>query len=105
MLFRSLLGQHAAELLGSIDHNLSHPPEQAWLQQRVFADHIPPDRVEAVRERLRTAGQRALAETRSELIQHDAGDAPPLPGARRVSLGVYYFEEPADPTSATGEHE
>jgi hypothetical protein len=105
-----LLGQHAAELLGSIDHNLSHPAEEAWLQQRVFADHIPADRIDAVRARLRAAGQQALAETRSTLIEHDAGDAGPAPGARRVTLGVYYFEAPAvphaePPRPATGEQE
>ena len=95
----SLLGQHAADLLGSIDHNLSNPPEQGWLQQRVFADHIPADRVDAVRSRLREAGLQALADTRQTLMAHDAGDAVPLPGARRVTLGVYYFEEPAAPAS------
>lgn len=90
-----LLGQHAAGLLGAIEHNLVHPPEEAWLQQRVFADHIAADHVEAVRSRLRETGLNALTETRHALIEHDAGDAAPLPGARRVTLGVYYFEEPA----------
>ena len=108
----ALLGQHAGELLGTIDHNLAQPPEQAWLQQRVFADHIPAQHVDAVRARLRTTGLQALADTRQILIDHDGGDATPLPGARRVSLGVYYFEEPAPapaaapaPTVAEGEKE
>ena len=91
----SLLGQHAADLLGSMEHNVSNPPEQGWLQQRVFADHIPADRVDAVRALLRETGSKALADTRETLIAHDGGDAAPLPGARRVTLGVYYFEEPA----------
>ena len=95
-----LLGQHAAELLGAIEHNLAHPPEQAWLQQRVFADHIAADHIEAVRSQLRETGLRALAETRSTLIEHDAGAAAPRPGARRVTMGVYYFEEPAAPLPA-----
>jgi hypothetical protein len=91
----ALLGQHAADLLGAIEHNLAQPPEQAYLQQRVFADHIPADRIATVRQRLRDTGLRALTDTRETLIEHDAGDAPPGPGARRVTLGVYYFEEPA----------
>lgn len=90
-----LLGQHAAELLGAIEHNLANPPEQAWLQQRVFADHIPADRIDTVRHRLRDTGLQALAATRDTLIEHDGGDTAPLPGARRVTLGIYYFEEPA----------
>jgi hypothetical protein len=89
-----LLGQHAAELLGAIEHNLAYPPEQAWLQQRVFADHIPANRIDAVRHQLRETGLRALAATRGTLVEHDGGDGAPLPGARRVALGVYYFEEP-----------
>lgn len=93
----SLLGQHAAGLLGAIEHNLTHPPEQAYLQQRVFADHIAAERVDAVRAGLRETGLRSLAAARELLIANDAGDAPPMPGARRVSLGIYYFEEPADP--------
>ncbi len=91
----ALLGQHAADLLGTIEHNLAHPPEQAYLQQRVFADHIPADHIELVRSRLRETGLQALADTRNTLIEHDGGDAAPRPGARRVSLGIYYFEEPA----------
>ena len=97
----ALLGQHAGELLGTIEHNLAQPPDQAWLQQRVFADHIPAQHVDAVRARLRTTGLQALADTRQTLIDHDGGDATPLPGARRVSLGVYYFEEPAPAPAAT----
>lgn len=89
----TLLGQHAADLLGSIDHNLSHPPEAAWLQQRVFADHIPADRVEALRAQLRETGQLALAQAREQLIEHDGGDTPPAAGAKRVTLGVYYVEQ------------
>jgi CTP:molybdopterin cytidylyltransferase MocA len=102
----SLLGQHAADLLGAIEHNLSHPPEAAFLQQRVFADHIPAERAESVREQLRQTGLAALSRTRELLIAHDAGDAPQAPGARRVTLGVYYFEEAAPsptPGSAPGE--
>ncbi|KNZ34565.1 MAG: hypothetical protein AD742_00625 [Methylibium sp. NZG] len=102
----ALLGQHAADLLGSIEHNLANPPEQAWLQQRVFADHIPADRVDAVRAQLRASGLQALAQTRETLVEHDGGDAPAGPGARRVTLGVYYFEEPALPIpAANGEKE
>ncbi len=104
----ALLGQHAADLLGAIEHNLAHPPEQAWLQQRVFADHIPAEHVDAVRGKLRETGLQALANTRNTLIEHDGGDAAPLPGARRVTLGIYYFEEPAvasAPAAPQGEKE
>lgn len=91
----SLLGQHAAELLGAIEHNLSYPPEQAWLQQRVFADHITADRIDSVRGQLRETGLQALADARNLLIEQSADDAPPQAGARRVSIGVYYFETEA----------
>jgi hypothetical protein len=88
-----LVGQHAADLLGSIEHNLTHPPEQAFLQRRVFADHIPAERVEALREQLRETGLQALGAAREQLTASDTGEATPAPGARRVTLGVYYFEE------------
>lgn len=91
----NLLGQHAADLLVTMDHNLGHPPEAAWLQQRVFAEHIPAERVEALRAQLRETGQQALAQAREQLIAQDGGDAPPAAGARRVTLGVYYVEHPA----------
>ncbi|MDH5541086.1 MAG: DUF6502 family protein [Rhizobacter sp.] len=96
----TLLGQHAADLLGAIDHNLSHPPEQAYLQQRVFAEHIPADRIEQLRAALRATGQQALTDARELLVDNDAGDAALKPGARRVTLGVYYFEDDAAPPSA-----
>ena len=101
----SLLGEHAADLLGSIEHNLAHPPEQAWLQQRVFADHIPADRIDAVRKHLRDNGLHTLADARNYLIEQDAGDAPPAADARRVTLGVYYFEQAAAPGAPDGERE
>jgi hypothetical protein len=97
----ALLGRHGADLLGAIDHNLSHPPEQAFLQQRVFADNIPAARVDGLRERLRGIGQQTLAEARGLLAAEDAGDATPPEGARRVTLGVYYFEEAAPAANAS----
>lgn len=93
----TLLGEHAADLLGSIEHNLDHPKEEAWLQRRVFADHIPADHAEAVRAALKQHGLQTLAQARSTLTAHDGGDAPPAEGARRVVLGVYYYEQPARP--------
>jgi hypothetical protein len=89
-----LLGQHAAELLGTIDHNLSAPADQAYLQQRVFADNIPIERLEAVRNALRDAGLQALSGARELLVANDAGDGVVAAGARRVTLGVYYSEAP-----------
>ena len=93
----TLLGQHAADLLGTIDHNLSQPADAGHLQQRVFGDNIPADRIEALREGLRNAGLQALGGARELLIANDAGDGPVAPGARRVTLGVYYHEAPAVP--------
>ena len=94
----TLLGQHAADLLGTIDHNLNQPAEAARLQQRVFADNIPSEQLAAVREAMRNAGLKVLADARTALTERDAGDATPLPGARRVTLGVYYSEAPAEAT-------
>jgi hypothetical protein len=91
----TLLGQHAADLLGTIDHNLTAPAEPAWLQQRVFADHIPAERVQELRTALRDAGLKALSGARELLVANDAGEAPLMPGARRVTLGLYYCEAPA----------
>ena len=92
----TLLGQHTADLLGTLDHNLNRPAEQALLQQRVFADNIPADRVEAVRSAMRDAGLKALAETRQVLTANDAGDGPPAPGAQRLTLGVYVSQATAE---------
>ena len=100
----TLLGQHASDLLGTIDHNLNRPPEQAHLQQRVFADNIPPERVEALRAALREAGLQALGEARRQLIATDAGDGAAAPGARRVTLGVYYCETPSELASQASPH-
>ncbi|MBX3620758.1 MAG: hypothetical protein KF891_12345 [Rhizobacter sp.] len=93
----ALLGEHAAELLGAIEHNHAHPPEDAWLQRRVFAEHIPAEQVETVRAQLKAHGLNALAQARTTLTAHDAGDAAPADGSRRVVLGVYYFEQPTRP--------
>ncbi len=96
----TLLGQHAADLLGTIDHNLTVPAEQAWLQQRVFADHIPAQRLQELRTALRDTGLKALSGARELLVANDAGEAPLAPGARRVTLGIYYSETPASEPQA-----
>ncbi len=101
----TLLGQHAADLLGTIDHNLTAPAEQAFLQQRVFADNIPPERLEAVRDGLRAAGLQALGNARELLVTNDAGDGVATAQARRVTLGVYYSEVPATPAPASAANE
>lgn len=96
----ALLGQHAADMLGSIEHNLTHPQEQAYLQRRVFAENVPVEQIESLRARLRDTGLKAIADARTLLIASDAGEKPPPTASRRVTLGVYYYEQPADRPAA-----
>jgi hypothetical protein len=88
-----ILGEHVRDLLESADHNLTHPPEDAFILRRVYFDNIPAEAVPALRAALRAAGEDVIAKAREQLAQADLGDDLVAPGRTRVSLGVYYLEE------------
>jgi hypothetical protein len=88
----AILGRDTAELLSTIDHNLSHPREQARYQRKVSSDSLRADQVEAFRL-LAAAQSQALLEQLDGWLS--VREVPPgeTGQTRAVSVGVYYYEE------------
>ena len=95
-----ILGTDVAALISTIGHNLTHPPDEAFLQLKVAYDNIPEEAVEQLR---RKSGQRAhdllhsLDRTWSRK-DRDANPAVKGSGRKRLMLGIYYHEEDYDET-------
>ena len=105
-----ILGTDVADLIETIDHNLTDGASDPRFQRKVMYLRIRASELPAFR-RLSTAKAQALLEQLDRwLAEHDV-DAPDentdLPHAR-VGLGIYYFEdrldaEPAPPAVERGE--
>jgi len=93
-----ILGTDVSDLISSIDHNLTEPPEEAFFQRKVAYDNLVADCLPELRKRSGRKGQHLLEELDRFMSRHDR-DANPRArgkGRHRAVLGIYYFEEPVD---------
>jgi uncharacterized protein DUF6502 len=90
-----ILGTDAADLIRTIDHNLTCPPGAAYFQRRVSYDNIPREMVPALTKRLSRKAQSCLEALDRELAAADRDRNPSIKGTGRVrtGVGIYYFEE------------
>jgi hypothetical protein len=90
-----ILGTDVADLIETIDHNLTDGAADPRFQRKVMYHRIRVDELPAFR-RLSTSRAQALLEQLDRwLAEHDPDaphENPHLPHAR-VGLGIYYFEE------------
>jgi hypothetical protein len=89
----TLMGEHVSDLIASIDHNLTNPPERAFFQRRMFADNLPAASSAVVRMELERQSKVLLELARQTLNEHDQGESTTAVGQTRATLGVYYYEE------------
>ena len=95
----AILGSDVADLVTTIDHNLTQPPEHSRLQLKVAYDNLPAEPLPAFRG---TAARRAfelLQQLDKELsaLDRDANPSVQGSGRMRAGVGIYYFEEPCEP--------
>lgn len=93
-----ILGRDVADLIATIDHNLSEPPATAYFQRKVAYDNLPEESLASIRKH---AGKRAqvLLEQLDRLMSEQDRDTNPTAqgaGKKRAMLGIYYFEEDAE---------
>lgn len=93
-----ILGSDVADLIASIDHNLTHPPDDAFFQRKVAYDNLVAASLPDARERSARGGQSLLERLDRFLSRHDRDANPEVQGEgrHRVVLGIYYYEEPVD---------
>ena len=105
-----VLGTDTRDLIETIDHNLTHPPEQARFQRKVLYDNVPEEYVEAF-ERLATRlSQNVLEQLDDWLARHDRDATPGVSGNGRVRLGLGIYEihqslDAPNDGNANNEHE
>ncbi len=90
-----ILGVDVADLIKCIDHNLEAAPEEAFFQRKVSYDNLPSESTEEIRAKAARLAQRAL-ERLDELMarrDRDTNTDAAGTGRKRVSLGIYYYEE------------
>ncbi len=95
----AILGSDATELIGAITHNIDHPGEEAFLQRKVYYDHIGADALHELRQKVRAAGAAFVQEINRLLATYDRDRNPKAPGGarKRAVVGVYYFDEDYEP--------
>jgi Family of unknown function (DUF6502) len=89
-----ILGVDAADLIGTIDHNILRP-ETPFFQRKVSYDNLPS---EALPELKKLAGEQAqtlLEHLDRWMSERDRDVNPLVPGTGRVraGIGIYYFQE------------
>ena len=91
-----ILGTDVADLIASIDHNLTQPPETAFYQRKVAYDNLVEEVLPELRKRSGRRAQSLLEALDSFMSKHDRDANPDARGSgrQRAVLGIYYYEEP-----------
>lgn len=93
-----ILGSDVADLIRTIDHNLTCLPAEAYFQRRVSYDNIPRELLPALTKKLSRKAQACLESLDRTLAAADRDRSPGFKGTSRVrtGLGIYYFEDSAE---------
>lgn len=91
-----ILGSDVADLIRSVDHNITHPPQQAFFQRKVAYDNLVAACLPELRERAARRGQTLLEALDRFMSANDRDATPSLAadGRHRAVVGIYYYEEP-----------
>src|SRR5687767_14205181 len=91
----TILGSNVADLIRTIDHNLTCPPGEAYFQRRVTYDNIPQELLPELTQKLSRKAQACREQLDRLLAAADRDRSPAVKGSGRVrtGVGIYYFEE------------
>jgi hypothetical protein len=94
-----MLGADVADLVNVIDHNMQANGGPRYLQRKVSYDNIPEEHLEALCRLATDQGGNLLEEVDAEfaLRDRDVNPATGGTGRNRVTLGVYYWQQPHHP--------
>ncbi len=87
----TILGKDSAELIATIDHNLTSSEDQLRFQRKVSSYRVHPEAVESFRLMAARNAQLLLEEFDAWLSAHEVSDDESDSG-RYVSVGIYYYE-------------
>lgn len=91
----TILGSDVADLIATIDHNLSAEPDKARFQRKVAYSHIPAAKAEELKAALEAQAQHCLESMDRMLASLERRQESKAGAARtsRLGVGIYYFEE------------
>ena len=90
-----ILGSDVADLIKTIDHNLTVPSEQAFFQRKVAYDNLPVQGTEQLQVLAANKSQELLESLDGWMAARDRDATPSASGKgrKRAILGIYYYEE------------
>lgn len=93
-----ILGTDTADLIATIEHNLTHKKEEARFQRKVSYDNVPVQYVEAFRKHSAKLSMQLLVKLDAWLAKRDRDANPNVKGKgkAKVGLGIYMMEETID---------
>jgi hypothetical protein len=89
-----ILGSETADLIGTIDHNLTPGQQAPLFQRKVCYTRFPVQHLDGLRSLSREKAQQLLEELDRWMAEHDQKDSAPEDDRqhRRAGLSIYYFE-------------
>jgi hypothetical protein len=96
-----ILGSDVAELIQTINHNLSSSEDQLLFQRKVSNARVHLDAVPAFKKLAVQKSQKLLEELDSFLSKNETKG----PDANYVALGIYYVEENSSPATSENSYE
>jgi hypothetical protein len=96
-----ILGTDVAELIQTINHNLSSPSDQLLFQRKVSNARVKAGAVPVFKKLAAKKSQELLEELDNFLAKNETTD----PAANYVALGIYYADEVSSPASSENSHE
>ena len=93
-----ILGTDTADLISTIDYNLTHKKEEARFQRKVSYNNVPVEHIEAFRKHSAKLSQQLLERLDRWLASRDSDENPNLKNKKemaksRIGLGIYMMEE------------
>ncbi len=90
-----ILGTDVADLIRTIDHNLTGAPGEAYFQRRVSYDNIPREMLPALAKKVSRKAQACLESLDRTLAAADRDRSPGVKGTGRMrtGVGIHYFED------------
>lgn len=89
----SMVSNHAGDMLGTIMHNLSHPPEERYFQRQVAYSDIPQSIDQEFKILCHEKSLEMILELNKWLAEKKKTMEPnPDESTARVGLGIYYFK-------------
>ena len=94
----AILGADVADLIASIDHNLTHPPGEAFFQRKVAYDNLVDSCLSSLRVDAATRSQALLEHLDAFMAEHDRDANPTVQGSgrHRAVLSIHYLEHPVE---------